>query len=104
MARYLCKLTLRYSCFLEYKQSEIAAACLILALNVTEMSGSDSDQGQFEKETCMSSNDAFMSDISSSVESSTCVLSKWTNSIATITGMARGGKIRLAYTSLVFTL
>ena len=104
MARYLCKLALRYSCFLEYKQSEIAAACLILALNVTEMSGSDSDQGQFEKETCGSSSDAFMSDISSSVEPSICVLSKWTNSIVAITGMSRGGEIRSAYTSLVSTL
>ncbi len=59
MARYLCKLSLHCSSFLEYKQSEIAAACVILALNVTEMSGSDSDQGQFESETCESSKDAF---------------------------------------------
>jgi hypothetical protein len=51
MAKYLCKLSLRYSCFLQHKQSEIAAACMLLALNVSEMSGDDIELGEFEKQT-----------------------------------------------------
>ena len=50
MGRYLCRCALRFSIFLDYKPSQVAAACFILALNtVSHKSGlRQSLMSQFE--------------------------------------------------------
>ena len=54
LARNLCRLSLRYTPFLVIKPSRLAAACLLLALNINENILMHTELGMFEQSPAFS--------------------------------------------------
>ena len=102
MARYLCKFTLRFSVFLDFKPSQIAAACLMLALNALGQK-SKQELGQFETSSAVSDEQALDDDIACMSETN-CVLSKWSDNISILTKLDRAKDVKTAYSCLIMTL
>ena len=102
MGRYLCRCALKLSTFLDYKPSQVAAACFILALNtVSHKTGlKQSVLSQFEQDERM--NDGRNSE--NDIENHQCILENWSDDIIALTGLQRARDLKEPYTALVKNL
>jgi len=103
MARYLCRFSLRFSVFLDYRPSQIASACLMLALNALGQK-SELELGQFETSSNLSDEQMFDTDINDIKVADHCILNKWSDKICALTGLDRADDVRGAYSTLILTL
>ena len=108
MAKYLSRYCLRESIFLDFKPSQVAAACFLLALNAISQKN-QRELGSFEtcsldgeddeNEEMLGRENVIKQQMGS--DDPSCVLHRWTDSICILTKLQRARDIKDAYKTLV---